>query len=88
MKSLTPFANDTESQNIGGLTFENGSDRIVISGDLEITKDQAGLKRAKALQTLLGKIVKALQAEEDLPEKIEETTEPAREVPNPFETGS
>jgi hypothetical protein len=36
-----------------------------------LTKDQAGLARAKELQALIGNVVKALVAEKQLPETVE-----------------
>jgi len=85
MKVMTPFANDTESQAIEGLTIENGSARIVISGDLEITKDKAGLRHAKALKAVITEIVAALEAEKKLPEYADDESKPIAEVKNPFE---
>jgi hypothetical protein len=84
MKSLTPFANDEESQDLGGLTFENGTQRLSISGAADITRDKAGLKRAKDLRALLGKIVKALEADANLPEKVTLAVEEPVKVKNPF----
>jgi len=85
MKVMTPFANDTESQAIEGMTIENGSVRIVISGDLEITKDKVGFRHAKALQAVITEIVAALEAEKELPENADDETKPIVEVRNPFE---
>lgn len=77
-----PFENGTESHSIHDLTLENDEDRINIYGNLQVTKDQEGLKAAKALQTYLNEIVKTLEQETDLPEKI--TTQVEGEVVNPF----
>ncbi|MCF9034139.1 hypothetical protein [Acinetobacter nectaris] len=76
-----PFEND-ESSSIYDLTLENGSDRVNIYGNLQLTKDQEGLKAAKVLQSLLNELVATLEKEKDLPEKIK--IEDAKEIENPF----
>ncbi|MCF8999626.1 hypothetical protein [Acinetobacter nectaris] len=76
-----PFESD-ESSSIYDLTLENGSDRVNIYGNLQLTKDQEGLKAAKVLQSLLNELVATLEKEKDLPEKIK--IEDAKEVENPF----
>lgn len=41
-QDFLPFQNDTQTTNVGpgdGLTFENGTDSIVIYGNVEISKD-------------------------------------------------
>lgn len=76
------FENGTESHSIHDLTLENGEDRINIYGNLQIAKDQDGLQAAKILQTYLNDIVKALEQETDLPEKM--NTETEGEIENPF----
>ena len=43
MSKLTPFADDAASTSIGSLTVENGTDRIALSGSLDLTRDKAGL---------------------------------------------
>ncbi len=45
-----PFENGTESSAIYDLTLENQTDCVSLYGNLQITKDQDGLKTAKALQ--------------------------------------
>ena len=77
-----PFENGTESHAIHDLTLENQSDRVNIYGNLQITKDQAGLASAKALQAYLNAIVAKLEAETDLPEQIIDAA--TQEVENPF----
>ncbi|WP_062015875.1 hypothetical protein [Aureimonas sp. AU4] len=80
-----PFANDEAAVTIGGLTIENGTDRISISGSVDIPADKAGLEQAKALQKAVDAIVAALTAKGDLPEKAEaEEAKPAKKVRNPF----
>lgn len=76
-----PFAGD-ESSSIYDLTLENAEDRINIYGNLQITKDQEGLKTAKALQNFINELVSTLEATKNLPEKIK--IEDAKEIENPF----
>ncbi|RLL34209.1 hypothetical protein D9K80_11600 [Acinetobacter cumulans] len=77
-----PYENGTESHAIHDLTLENDLDCVNLYGNLQLTKDQAGLAAAKALQALLNDVVKALEAEVNLPEKIQRAE--AGEVENPF----
>ena len=77
-----PYIQGTESHSIHDLTVENDVDVINISGNLQITKDQAGLASAKALQTYLNQIVQSLEAETDLPEQIARAQ--TGEIENPF----
>lgn len=78
-----PFADDAGVQNFENLSFENGTTRIALHGSLDLTRDRAGLERAKALQALLDAIVKALESE-DLPQAVAETTRASTTVKNPF----
>lgn len=76
-----PFETD-ESSAIYDLTLENGQDRVNIYGNLQVSKDQDGLKTAKALQDFATALVTALENTTDLPEKIK--IEDAKDVENPF----
>lgn len=76
------FETATESHSIHDLTVENDVDRVNLYGNLQLTKDQAGLAAAKALQSILNNVVSALEAEVDLPAQIE--TKDSDEVENPF----
>lgn len=77
-----PFQHGTESHAIHDLTVENDLDCVNVYGNLQLTKDQAGLAAAKALQALLNEVVEALEKEPNLPEKIQRTE--VREIENPF----
>lgn len=77
-----PFENGTESSAIYDLTLENQTDCVSLYGNLQITKDQDGLKTAKALQAFVNEIVAALEQEKALPEKVERAE--AQEIENPF----
>jgi hypothetical protein len=77
-----PFVNGTESHAIHDLTLENQEDCVSIYGNLQLTKDRAGLQAAKALQAFLNDVVSALENEPNLPEKIDRQDE--QEIENPF----
>ena len=76
-----PYQHGTESVQIDDLTIENQIDCISVYGNLQITKDQAGLKTAKALQSFINDVVATLE-KQSLPEQIERKLE--REIENPF----
>lgn len=76
-----PFENGNESSAIYDLTLENQLDCVSLYGNLQITKDQAGLKTAKALQQFINDVVITLEKEE-LPAQIERR--PEQEIENPF----
>ena len=82
MDTIQPFANEAESLQIDELTIENRLDRISIYGNIEITRDKAGLERAQQLQHLLNATVKVLEGE-DLPEA--RAIKPSNQVQNPFQ---
>ena len=77
-----PYMNGTESHAIYDLTVENSNDCVSLYGNLQLTKDQVGLKAAKALQALLNEVVRSLESETDLPEIVMRAE--AGEVENPF----
>ncbi len=64
-----PFADDAAALTIGGMTIENGTDRISLSGSLDIARDRQGLDHAKALRAALDGVIAALEAEKALPAK-------------------
>ena len=76
-----PFEHGEESSAIYDLTLENQADCVSLYGNLQITKDQAGLKTAKALQSFINEVVMVLEAQ-SLPEQIER--KPEQEIENPF----
>lgn len=81
---FTPFADEAGVRSVGALSFENGTDRIAVHGSLDITRDEAGLDRARQLKRTLDAIVKALEAA-DLPEAITQAPDVApKSVRNPF----
>ena len=81
------YANDADVLNIQGdaLSVTNGTTRVVISGTLELSRDQRGLKAALALKQALDSVVAALQAQADLPERIKgEPDAKPGVIDNPF----
>ncbi len=76
------FENGSESHAIDDLTLENDLDCVSLYGNLQITKDQQGLKVAKALQAFLNDVVQQLENTPDLPEKIQR--DDLDEIENPF----
>jgi hypothetical protein len=81
-KKFVPYANESDVLNIGTLSVENRLDRVSLSGDLDLTLDQAGLALAKQLQTLLGEVVAELEKQE-LPKQLPPPE--VKTVDNPFE---
>lgn len=81
-QEFKPYANESDVLRIGGLEVENRIDRVSLTGDVVLTKDQLGLAMAKELQSLIGRIVKALEAEKQLPESVE--LKAVMSVKNPF----
>jgi hypothetical protein len=82
MRKFVPYENEADVLDIGGLQIENRLDRITISGDVDLTADQAGLARARALQRLLGDVVAALEAR-PLPASLPPAA--SERVANPFD---
>ncbi len=80
--AFTPYADEADVIRIGDLEIGNRIDRVTLTGDLVLTKDQEGLARAKQLQALAARIIKALEVEKNLPEQVQVTE--AKTVKNPF----
>ena len=82
---ITPFSDEQSAATIADLAIENGKDRVVLSGTLEIRRDMSGLRRAEELKKLAVAIVQALSGA-DLPDELE-AADDAREtsVANPFQ---
>ena len=67
---LTPFANESETLSIGGLSVENRVDRVSVFGEVDLTKDKRGLDHARALKAVVDAVVFALEAGHDLPDEV------------------
>jgi hypothetical protein len=62
MTEFKPFADGTASLEVGGLTIENGGERIAVYGSLDIGRDAAGLDAARRLRDVLDAAVRSLEA--------------------------
>lgn len=78
-----PFADGAAVRTIGGLSLENGADRIAVHGSVDLTRDALGLERARALQAAVTAIVEALEGQ-SLPEAVAEAPKAPEVVKNPF----
>ena len=81
-QEFLPYANEADVLRIGDLEIENRVDRVSFTGDLVLTKDKAGLALAKELQSLVERVVKALEADKQLPQIVE--LKASDTVKNPF----
>ena len=82
MSHFTPYANESDVVRIGGLEIGNRTDRVSLTGNLVLTQAKTGLVLAKELQALINQVVRTLEAEKRLTERVR--IKPAREVNNPF----
>lgn len=82
MDKITPYANESESLTLGGLTIENRTDQVALYGSIQLTRDKPGLEQARQLKTVLDAVVHALEADKHLPDSI--PIKPAETVKNPF----
>ncbi|MET3130673.1 hypothetical protein AAKU55_000931 [Oxalobacteraceae bacterium GrIS 1.11] len=79
---FVPYANESDVLQFGNLMVENRVDRITVSGDVDLTADQAGLALAKQLQQLLAAVVATLEGQE-LPATLPAPV--VKIVANPFD---
>lgn len=82
-KKFQPFSDDSASLSLGEFTIENGTDKVALYGSLNVTRDKAGLKQAKALKAAVDAIVKALEQDKALPDESSPAEAP-QQVKNPF----
>jgi hypothetical protein len=80
-KTFVPFANEADVVHVGDLMIENRLDRITLSGDVDLTLDQAGLALARRLHALLGEVVGKLEGQA-LPERLPPPD--VQQIDNPF----
>ena len=81
---IKPFLDNESAAAIGDLSVENSTIAVMISGNLEVTRDKTGLKRARALKQLADAMVEQLEADGELPDKVATAKEQVKEVDNPF----
>ena len=81
-EQFKPYANEADVLRVGEMEIENRLDRVTLTGDVVLTRDKAGLALARELLAIVGGVVKALEADKELPDavKVKET----RTVKNPF----
>lgn len=82
MKNDKPF-DSNKSISIGDLTIENSEDKVIIYGDLDITRDKAGLNKLNQLLSILNNTKNQLE-KEDLPDSIE--IKASVVIKNPFKS--
>ena len=82
MSDFKPYANESDALTIGDLAIENRVDRVTLQGDVEMTRDKAGLALARQLKAVVDATVKALEADKALPDAVQ-VVKP-RTVKNPF----
>jgi len=68
--TFSPYRNEADVVEVGGLTIENRLDRVTLSGDVDLTADRHGLDAARLLHALLGQVVATLEAQKDLPDTL------------------
>ena len=78
----TPFADGAGCFECGGLTVENGTEAIALYGQVDITRDRAGLARARELLGFLQAAVALLEGQV-LPERVA-AAKPKGAAKNPF----
>lgn len=78
-----PFADEATVESFGAFSIENGASRIALHGALELTRNRAGLDRARRLKAILDGIVVTLEAR-DLPERVAEDLRAPTTIENPF----
>jgi hypothetical protein len=82
--TFVPYADEKATMRLGELTMENRLDRVSLYGSLDLTRDRAGLERARRVKALLDATDAALEDEADrLPDRVV-TGEHTDSVRNPF----
>lgn len=56
---IDPFANNSQSMQVGDLIIENQKDKIIIYGDIDLHLNAQGYKQAQQLHELTAKILQA-----------------------------
>lgn len=82
MKTIAPYANESDALQIEDLSIENRLDQVVLYGSLVLSRDKPGLERARQLKAVLDAVVLLLEADRNLPDQIP-IKAPDR-VKNPF----
>jgi len=82
MSLIHPYQNESEAASLDGLEIENRTTHISLYGNIMLTRDKAGLANARQLRDLLDDIVRALESDAALPDKI--ASKETVTVKNPF----
>ena len=82
MNDFRPYANESDVLTLGNLAIENRVDRVTLHGDVELTRDKAGLALVRQLKAVIDATVKVLEADKALPDVVQ-VVKP-RSVKNPF----
>ena len=81
-EQFKPYANEADVLRVGEMEIENRVDRVTLTGDVVLARDNAGLALARELQAIVDGVVKALEADKQLPDVVK--VKEARTVKNPF----
>jgi translation initiation factor 6 (eIF-6) len=82
MSLIHPYQNESEAASLDGLEIENRTTHISLYGNMMLTRDKAGLANARQLRDLLNDIVRALESDAALPDRI--ASKETVTVKNPF----
>lgn len=82
MSLIHPYQNESEAASLDGLEIENRTTHISLYGNIMLTRDKAGLANARQLRDLLNDIVRALESDAALPDRI--ASKETVTVKNPF----
>lgn len=82
MDMISPFQNDEEAATLDGLTIENSQQRIALYGNIGLTRDKKGLADARELRDLFDEIVRTLEGDKQLPDRV--AGRPVKMAANPF----
>lgn len=63
MKNFKPYANESVALAIGEMNVENREDRVSVYGNMDLTRDKAGLEKALALKAVLDAVVESLSGQ-------------------------
>lgn len=85
---IDPFANNHQSMQIGELTIENQTDKIIIYGDIDLYLNDVGYEQAKKLHELTSRIIESFKKSDkntQSDERLESSNERSIEdIDNPF----
>lgn len=85
---IDPFANNSQSMQIGELIIENQTDKIIVYGDIDLYLNAQGYQQAQQLHELTGKILQAFaDSEKDSNNKLvskEKNDREDKSIDNPF----